>query len=432
MDGRARVAALVAFASLIAAAAGAGGAGTASAAPSRPRYTERDLWLEAPSVHDGPICFPDEVLPIADAVAGLLARPELGYRVIPPKDLRALWREALAGRAPGRAARCEVAPPPSRLARLVYRGASMADLEVDCPDGSKGWGDRRSCVLDVRVLSERPTADDPDHLEETAHFHADLPAGETPARWAERLRAAPLLPGAPKQLAGQPGMLGLLGDGKRHKEPPFWIDVSFVSLSGDWKGAITGATFKKEGAALDACTRNQPRWRDNWAQPYLLEVDAAGTVKRCEFPYVDHLPPPEFACVCDVLRKRGFDAGAPGRRASFLLEVKHPAPSPNTIAALVGTRATDPSATLGDSALDEEALATCLEPVKTAISEPELPVKLTVGADGGVVSHAVTWPRAIPPRARRCLDDVLARSRFDCPLTGASTIDAKLQVMVAR
>jgi hypothetical protein len=427
MDARLRVAGVVALASLIAAPAGGG-----EPAASKPRYTEHDLWLGAAAVHNGPIYFPDEVLPIADAAAELLARPEIGYRVIPAKELRALWQAALAGQAPGRAARCEVAPPPSRLARLVYRGASMADVEVDCPDGSKAWGDRKTCVLDVRVIAERPTADDPDHTEVTARFHADLPAGETPARWAERLRAGHLARGEAKQLAGQPGMLGLLGDGKRHKEPPFWIDVSFVSLSSAWKGTITSATFKKEAPALDACTQNQPRWRDNWAQPYTVEVDAAGAVKRCEYPYVDHLPPPEFSCVCDVLRKRGFDAGAPGRRASFILEVKHPHPSPNTLVALVGDRATDPSATLGDNALDEEALSICLAPVKTAVMEDEQPVKLTVGADGHVVSHAATWPRAIPPRVRRCLDDVLARSRFDCPITGAATIDAKLQVMVTR
>ena len=85
--------------------------------------------------------------------------------------------------------------------------------------------------------------------------------------------------------------------------------------------------------------------------------------------------------LCDVLRKRGFDAGPPGRRASFLLEVKHPVPHSPGSAALVGTRATDPSATLGDSALDEEALGACLSPVRAEVNEPELPVRFTIGPD---------------------------------------------------
>ena len=347
MQPRARVAFLVGLAALLARPADGG---PATPAPAPARYTERDLWLGPATVEGGPVYFPDEMVEIADAAAELLARPDLGYRVIPPKDLRPLWREAQAGRQPGRSAPCGVAAPPSRLARQVYRGASMADLEVDCPDGGPTWGNRKSCLLDVRVLSARPTADDPDRLEETAHIHADLPAGETPARWAERLRAGSLARGEAKEIANRPGILGVLGvpgDGKRRKEPPFRIVVSQVEQSSGWKGPISSATFDKQGAALDACTRNQPRWRDNWAQPYLLEVDAAGAVKRCEFQHVDHLPPPEFSCVCGVLRARGFDAGPPGRRASFLLDVKHPVASSPGSAALVGARATDASATLG-------------------------------------------------------------------------------------
>jgi hypothetical protein len=427
MNAGARIAIVTTFALLIARPV----AGEPPA-PGKARYGDRDLWLSPATVHDGPIYFPDELLLIADAAAEMLARPEIGYRVIPNRDLRALWSAAQAGRLPGLAARCEKTPPPTRLARHLYRGASMADVEVDCPDGTPAWRDRKACLLDVRVLSERPTADDPDHLEETAHFHADLPTGETPARWAERMRAGRLLPGAGKEDKSGLGIIGTLGDGKPHKEPPYRVVVSFVSLSSDWKGKITSATFKAEAAALNACTQGAPRWRDNWMQPYLVEVDAAGTVDRCAFTYVDHLPPPEFDCVCGVIRGHGFGAGAPHRRASFDLEVKHPSPSASAITALVGARASDPSAALGDAALDEEALAACLASIRGEINEPELPVKFTVSADGSVKSHAVTWPRSIPARARRCLDDVLARSQFNCPLTGASTVDAKLQVMLTR
>jgi len=205
-----------------------------------------------------------------------------------------------------------------------------------------------------------------------------------------------------------------------------------VEVSPGWRGTISKATFAGQAAALEACTKDQPRWRDSWQQPYVVEVDGAGAVKRCEFPYVDHLPPPELACVCGVLRGRGFGAGPPGRRASFALEVKHRLPSARGTVTTVGARASDPSAVLSDGQLDDEALGACLSTVRGAFEDPELPVRFSVGADGQVLSHAASWPSAFPPAARRCLDDVLARGRFDCPLTGASTVDLRLQVFVKR
>ena len=396
------------------------------------RHTDHDVWLSAPAVYGGPIYFPDETLPLADAVAELLARPELGgYRVIPLKEVRALWSEVQAGRLPGLPARCETAPPPARVARHVYRGASLADLRVDCPAPKPPSKQRPACILGVTVLSERPTADNPDHLEETGGFHAELPFGETPARWAERLRAGGLARGPAPAPNGGIGIVGFLGGDRRHKEPPLRLEVMGAHQSGDWKETITEATFKGQMGALDVCTRNLPRVRDSWLQPYIIEVDATGAVGRCEFPYVNHLPPPELSCVCGVLRARGFGAGGPKRRATFSLQVKRRQPPVRGVAALVGARATDESATLGDGALDEEALAACLGPTRTEINEPEVPVRFAVGPDGSVKSHTTTWPSTIPARARRCMDGVLARSRFGCPLTGASTVDAHLQVIVS-
>jgi len=136
--------------------------------------------------------------------------------------------------------------------------------------------------------------------------------------------------------------------------------------------------------------------------------------------------------VCAVLRAKGFGAGTTGRRAMFDLEVKRAHGPFRSGASLVGTVASDASAALGDGALDEDALAACLSPIHTELNEPELPVRFSIGPDGHVQSHATTWPRTIPAGVRRCMDAVLARSRFNCPLTGASTIDAKLQVFVTR
>ena len=404
-------------------------------APAGTRSSERDVWLSSPAIYGGPVYFPDEMLPLADVVAELLARPDFGgYRVVPLKDLRKLWSDAQTGHLPGVRAQCAAATPPARLARHIYRGSSMADLRVDCPAPKlpkTATASRAACVLDVRLLAPRPTADEPDHLEETAAFHAQLPFGESPTRWAERLRGAGLTRGPGLGPQGGLGIVDSPADGK-HKEPPFRVVVSDVTLSGDWNGQISSATFKDQAPALDACTRPKAAWRDSWEQPYVVEVDQTGRIDRCEFLYVDHLPRPELRCVCDALRAKSFGAGAPRRRAMFDLVVKHALPPVRGSAELVEAKASDPSATLGDNPLDAEALAACLSPVKTEVNEPELPVHFSVGPDGRVQSHTTTWPRAIPAGARRCMDAVLARSQFNCPLTGASTVDAKLQVFVTR
>ena len=73
----------------------------------RPTFSERDLLINPPGVYgDDVVRFPDELWPIADAVAAVLARPEVGYRVLPAATLRALWRDVQAGRLPGVAALC--------------------------------------------------------------------------------------------------------------------------------------------------------------------------------------------------------------------------------------------------------------------------------------------------------------------------------------
>ncbi len=107
-------------------------------APAGARYSERDVWLSAPAIYGGPVYFPDEMLPLADVVAELLARPDFGgYRVVPLKDVRKLWSDAQAGRLPGVRAQCAAPTPPARLARHIYLGSSMADLRVDCPKRRK-------------------------------------------------------------------------------------------------------------------------------------------------------------------------------------------------------------------------------------------------------------------------------------------------------
>ena len=108
------------------------------AAP-RPTFTERDLLVDPPRLHgDDVVRFPDELWPISDAVAAVLARPEAGgYKVVPSAQLRALWRDVQAGRLPGVAAICDAQlSSPPRHARVIAAQQTF-------PTGMLGYWVRR-------------------------------------------------------------------------------------------------------------------------------------------------------------------------------------------------------------------------------------------------------------------------------------------------
>ena len=301
------------------------------------------------------------------------------------------------------------APPPSRLARHVYRGSSMADLRVDCP--APKTRDRVSPGL--RSGSEAPGAKTDRGQCRPPRGDGDLPRAAAVRRGTDTLgrAAARRRPDArPRGLDvnGGLGIVGTLADGKRHKEPPFRVVVSDVTLfarlaranlRGDLQGPDAGARHlhpaqsrlaRQLGAALHH--RGRPR----------LVASTAAT-----FSHADRLPRPEFRCVCDVLRAKSFGAGPPRRRAMFALEVKRARPPFRSGAALVwAPRPATPARRWATAALDEDALAGCLSSIKTEVNEPELPVRFSVGADGHVKSHTATWPRTIPAGVRRCMDAV--------------------------
>ncbi len=194
-----------------------------------------DLWLDQPSVTGDAIWFPDELVPLAEAAAEVLARPESGgYRVIPFKEVRALWSEVRAGHLPGVRAVCEAAPPPWRLALHHYRGASNASLKVECPAAKKRAKTRPDCTLEIVVFTPRPTGADPDKLDETGRFRAKLPPGESPGQWAERLRTKGLQRAKPPKNAGGLGLVGYMGEPP--EEPPFRVELSDVTRSPGWQG----------------------------------------------------------------------------------------------------------------------------------------------------------------------------------------------------
>jgi hypothetical protein len=403
-----------------------------SAAPISAEAGAREIWIAAPSVHGNAIWFPDELVPLAKAVADLLARPELGgYRVLGVEQTRALWADVQAGRLPGVPGVCAAPPPPASLTQIMHPSASSAGVSVDCTGAA---GDA-TCGLDVVVYRPAPTAENPVGDEEAARFAARLPRDESPAQWAERLRSNG---GGLRPVAMPPttGGLGILSDGGAPgKQPRFRVQVRDVDLSGDWPEPLSAASVAKNGAALAACTRpGGPRWRDSWEQPYLIEVDTAGAIRRCEFAHIDRLPRPEFRCTCGVLRGVRLERRAARGRARFTLTVAGRQPRARDrmtrVAYLAEGQASDPSARLGTGAVDETALEACLGRVGSPIDDTSVPVKLSVAADGHVVRHETRWPRTVPAAARACLDGVLARASFNCPLSGSATIDAQLHVQV--
>jgi len=404
-------------------------------AASRPTFSERDLLVTPPGVYgDDVVRFPDELWPIADAVATVLARPEAGgYRVLPAAQLRALWRDVQAGRLPGVAALCDAQPPPARLADYLHHGASSASVRVDCPE-PEGARARPPCRLEVQIWALRPTADAPDSNEQVAQFEATLPAGERPEQWAKRVLATGL---ARVPVPEPEGGLGLSGWGPDDPHRP-QVFVRDVTQSGGWRAPVSAATFASQRDAIVACGAAVARRpsRDWWLQHYLIEVDAAGTLRRCEFEHVDHLPPPELGCVCGALRQVAFGAGPDGRRARFDLKILE-APPPGTPRdrlsrsfMLTDKRSSDPSAILGTGEIDEISKYVCLWRVTSPLPEITVPVRFTVGADGRTIHHEAPWPASVSPQLRGCLDPVLARARFNCPLSGAAIVDARLSLAV--
>jgi hypothetical protein len=214
--------------------------------------------------------------------------------------------------------------------------------------------------------------------------------------------------------------------------------VRDVTHSGEWRARISEATFASQREALLGCTAAAARRpdRDWWLQPYLIEVDAAGSLRRCEFEHIDHLPPSEFGCVCGALRQVSFGAGSEGRRARFVLKIlaAPPAGAPRDRLSrsfmLTDRRSTDPSALLGTGEIATLAKDACLWRATSPLAEIQLPVQFIVGADGGTIRHHAPWPPSVPPELRACLDPVLAGARFNCPLSGAAVVDARLSLAV--
>jgi hypothetical protein len=349
-------------------------------------------------------------------VAEVFGRPEHGFAVIPNAELRAFWASVQAGRLPGVAAICASAPPPSLLAGVVHADAVRGDVEIRCPADA--------CNLTVELFEADPSK--PGEEREVGRYAMPLAPGKTPSEWAQailqgRFAAAP----APEGGLGMIGMLGAL-------KPGVTVAVHDAQQTGPWARPIDGAMFEPHVRALDACRKSAPPWRDWWGQQTVIEVDAAGKVTRCEGDLPDHLGSPEHRCGCDLIRTMDLGASSGPRRASFFLTLTEVLPPRKANmfgqASFEVTHASDRSAVLGTRAVDDAALPRCVDRASAPIREVELPAELDVGPDGRVTRHALGGSPGVPAVVRDCIDEVLSRAQFNCPLSGKAHIAAKVQV----
>jgi hypothetical protein len=371
------------------------------------------------------VWFSDEVLPIQDAVASVLSRAPIGLRVIPVHEVRGLWASAQQGMLPGRAQRCDAAPPPSLLTGVVYPDALRATVEVRCEN--KG-----ECELQVVLIDSKQGDRDGD--QEVARYGLKLQSGLDPRRWGEMIGSSPWSQWSKPDPEGGLGLVG--GVMTPGTKPGVYVVVHGLTQSGPWASELDGSTFQSRAEQWKTCKDTRRRWRDWWGQEHVIEVNSLGKVTRCEYPLPDHLPPPDFACKCDLLRTMDFGPAAAPRRASFYLDVTTLTegaarrPSLYRSAYLVNKKASDRSAVLGTRVVDEQTLGRCLDPVEQALGELEVPVRFEVSSDGRTVRHAARWPETLPATVRTCMDAELSTAWFNCPLQGSSIVQATVSIAV--
>lgn len=402
---------------------GAGRPATASA-NATPAHS-RTLWLEPARVDAWYVWFPDELTPISDAVAEVLSRAEYGgYRVIPNQDLRAFWSSVQNGQLPGVSLTCDTPPPPAELAEIVHAGSLRASIDVDCEE--------QGCRLEVIVIEPGAPGTGGQRDEELAWLVTDLPPDDTPVQWAERIRRRGLRPEPPPD-DGRGGLVGgIMWPGAA---PGIYAEISWVTQSGTWAYELQSSFFQPVAAALDACEQAGGVQRDSWGR-FVLAVNAEGRITRCEHADPDHLPRPGFACQCDVLHSMDFGKGAADRRASFDLSVtvrlartQPKSPFYHSIH-LTDLSADDPSAVLGNENVSGRELVACIEPISANLGEVDVPVRFRAGPDGRVVEARADWPPSIPASAAVCIDKVLEKTGFSCPLSGQATITGLISITV--
>jgi hypothetical protein len=373
------------------------------------------LWIRPISL-DGPrVLFSDELLPVEETLAELFSRPRLGgYKVIPPAELHAMWRGVQRGHLPGVSDVCANPPPPSELTEQLNPNAAQADADITC--------NGESCKLVVRI-SAASKAFAHTAGTELARYQATLPTYESPAEWALRLKRDGLAPLDKQAVESDTGGIAVGGDQKI---------VGDLHQSGAWSPALKVRAFQGAFGRLTQCQRQEPADHDWWMRGFVIEVDAAGTVSRCDSQYPERLLPPAFDCQCKVLAAIELGAGAAGRRASFNVRVPSGASSRATSYEMYfePESATDATAMLSrDRAISHGDLEACIVGLPK-LGELSIPAELTAARDGRLTSAKLTWAKAIPQPVRACVEKTLLGARVNCPLSGASEIRGKLMLII--
>lgn len=391
----------------------------ALAAPSA-HATGKQIWVEPITINGAAVYFPDELIPLEDAVAEALAKPSSGgYDVIPNATVRTLWANAQRGQLPGVPVVCDYPPPPDRLTGAVYPDAGRADVHLDCK--------KKVCALTVNVT--RP----PFYVEgvtpELALLTATLPAGASPVEWAATIRKK----GLKKEPPPKQRMSKLLL--VRDTPPPgLYVNVEDIATSGLWSPPLTVEAFDPLRESFKACHRKATPSADWFGQPLILELDPSGKVSRCEMALPQHLPLGPESCECDALRAHAWAPTLKSRRAQLtivFMEFSESGPDDQPLRAVDfdWSAPSDPTTKLGTAAREIARAQVCLEGLQELPAHTfKIPMK--IGPDGHVRSYEATWTNDLPRKTQTCLDGVLKQVRFNCPLSGAADINASLTLEV--
>jgi hypothetical protein len=168
-------------------------------------------------------------------------------------------------------------------------------------------------------------------------------------------------------------------------------------------------------------------------QYHVLEVGLDGHLTRCEYEHVDRLPPPGFACSCDVLKGIDFGAASAPRRATVYIapyRTEHHDGYARSLYVSGAHALDDATGVLGEVNLPVDA-SKCLASVATVMSL-EVPIQLSIGPDGIAREGSGHWPASLPANVRSCLDGELKQTSASCPRSGHATVAATLHVSVAK
>jgi hypothetical protein len=267
-------------------------------------------------------------------------------------------------------------------------------------------------------------------------FEASLDKDASMDAWIAAIRRQGLRRAEAPQSA-EFGMLGLLGDTSDLADGEYRLNLMDLEQEGGWIKPIAKDLFEPRVEALHRCTKTDEVFGDWWVQPFVIEVDSAGKITRCESKYQYRLDPPEFGCRCDIIRGIDFGPGPEGRRAEFNLKTylggEPPINQSSEFAAWSSAtfESNDRSALLGPGPVNSDNVKRCVAPMKAAF-EKEIPVTFSVGADGAPVFRRVARPDGFPEEVGRCIDDALGKARFTCPLSGKAEIDGTLTITVKK